>query len=108
MSRTTLRFYDRFSPDILSGAKTLTLRDGSASDIVVGDVLAAVGLPSQRTFATLRITEVGAIAFDDLNEGHAQQENMSLTELRAVIRDIYPGVKALHAITFSLLASFSE
>ncbi|MGL5037514.1 MAG: ASCH domain-containing protein, partial [Aeromonas sp.] len=42
-------------------------------------------------------------AFDELNDTHAQQENMTLTELKAVIRAIYPTLPPLYVIEFKLI-----
>lgn len=41
--------------------------------------------------------------FDELNEQHAKQENMSLAELKQVIREIYPNDNAFFVIEFTLI-----
>ena len=41
--------------------------------------------------------------FDDLNEKHAVQENMTLVQLKDVISEIYPGLKELFMIEFRLI-----
>jgi uncharacterized protein YqfB (UPF0267 family) len=40
---------------------------------------------------------------DNLTEEHAQQENMSLAELKNVIADIYPGQNQFYVIDFKVL-----
>lgn len=54
-------------------------------------------------FCRLKIINVEPIQFDDLNEFHAQQENMTLTELKQVISDIYPGIEELYVIHYQLV-----
>lgn len=43
---------------------------------------------------------VTPVRLDALTERHAQQENMSLGELKQVIKEIYPGLDALFVIEF--------
>ena len=45
-----------------------------------------------------------AVAFDELNDEHARQENMTLPELKQVIRDIYPDLPPLYVIEFKMIA----
>ena len=44
-----------------------------------------------RIFCKLKIIHTKKINFSDLNESHAEQENMTLNELRNTICKIYPG-----------------
>lgn len=51
----------------------------------------------------LKLTPVTPIQYDELNEQHALQENMTLTELKNVIREIYPNDNAFFVIQFQLI-----
>ena len=46
---------------------------------------------------------VKAVAFDELDDEHARQENMTLPELKEVIRAIYPDLPQLYVIEFKLV-----
>jgi uncharacterized protein YqfB (UPF0267 family) len=41
-------------------------------------------------FCTIKVIGTSTTTLDNLTEEHAQQENMSLAELKNVIADIYP------------------
>ena len=43
---------------------------------------------------------VSPIAFNELTEEHAKQENMGLDELKELIRGIYPNEEQFYMITF--------
>lgn len=43
------------------------------------------------------------VTLDTLSEKHAQQENMSLDELKRVITDIYPDQHQFYVIEFKCL-----
>ncbi|GAL28610.1 RNA-binding domain protein [Vibrio variabilis] len=51
-------------------------------------------------FGNLKILSITPMSFDDINETHALQENMTLSQLREVIREIYPGEDELYVIEF--------
>ena len=61
-------------------------------------------IEERRWFARIRILSVTAITFDDLSEEHAKQENMTLDELKTVIREIYPNETALFVLHYALLS----
>ncbi|UTM57069.1 N(4)-acetylcytidine aminohydrolase [Photobacterium sp. CCB-ST2H9] len=100
---TTMTFFARFEADILSGRKTITIRDVSESHYVPGSVVQVSTLEEGRDFCRLEILSVEPILFQDLSEFHARQENMTLAELKTVIREIYPDDDQLYVITYRLV-----
>lgn len=96
-------FYSRFVADIQSGRKTITIRDESEANWQPGQRLALFTNPEQQPFGTIEVLSVTPIAFDQLNDEHARQENMTLSELKAVIRSIYPQLPPLYVICFKLI-----
>ncbi|MGF1722297.1 N(4)-acetylcytidine aminohydrolase [Vibrio kyushuensis] len=99
---TEMTFFERFEKDILSGAKTITIRDESESDYKVGTVVDVNTLEEGRWFCKLKIDSVEPILFSQLTDFHAEQENMTLEVLKGVINDIYPGVEQLYVISYQL------
>ncbi|MGI2261239.1 N(4)-acetylcytidine aminohydrolase [Shewanella sp. GXUN23E] len=97
-----ITFFSRFEADILAGKKTITLRDESESGVIAGQKLPVYTLEDDRWFCDIRIIAVQEIEFDDLGPKEAQQENMSLEQLKAVIQQIYPGITHLYKISFEL------
>ncbi len=98
-------FFSRFVADIQAGRKTITIRDHSEAQWQPGQKLALFTNPEHQPFGVIEVRSVTAVAFDDLNEQHAQQENMTLPQLKQVIREIYPELPALYVIDFQLLQS---
>ncbi|STY64864.1 ASCH domain [Mannheimia haemolytica] len=86
MNREKITFFSRFEADILSGKKTITIRDKSESYFQPNQELAVFTNETDRFFANIKVLSVTPIVFDELNEQHAKQENMSLAELKQVIR----------------------
>ncbi|HHW7570105.1 TPA: N(4)-acetylcytidine aminohydrolase [Mannheimia haemolytica] len=103
MNREKITFFSRFEADILSGKKTITIRDKSESYFQPNQELAVFTNETDRFFANIKVLSVTPIAFDELNEQHAKQENMSLAELKQVIREIYPNDNAFFVIEFTLI-----
>ncbi|QIW16906.1 ASCH domain-containing protein [Pasteurellaceae bacterium RH1A] len=101
MSKIT--FFSRFEADILSRRKTITIRDSSESHFQAGQKLAVFTNETDRLFAHIEVKSVKPITFDDLTEQEAAQENMSLVQLKQVIREIYPQEDALFVIEFELV-----
>ncbi len=99
---SSMTFFERFEADILAGRKTITLRNEDEKDFVPGSVVQVATFETGRVFCYLTILSVEPIAFSALNQHHAEQENMTLAELRQVIQEIYPGIEALYLIQFSL------
>lgn len=91
MQPNDITFFQRFQDDILAGRKTITIRDESESHFKTGDVLRVGRFEDDGYFCTIEVTATSTVTLDTLTEKHAEQENMTLTELKKVIADIYPG-----------------
>ncbi len=97
---TTMTFFSRFENDILSGHKVITIRDESEKNYQVGSVVDVSTLEEGRWFCQLKILSVEPVLFSELNDFHAEQENMTLPELKQVIEEIYPGIEQLYVIQY--------
>lgn len=100
---TSITFFKRFQSDILLGKKTITLRDESESYYQAGQRVAVSNLEDSKCYGELDILSITKISYNDLNATHAQQENMSLTELKKLIREIYPNIEDLYLISFKFV-----
>ncbi|MWN89574.1 ASCH domain-containing protein [Gilliamella sp. Pra-s65] len=98
-----ITFYQRFKSDILAGLKVITIRDRSESHFKVGDKLRVGTFETDGYFCTIKIISVTPITLEQLTEEHAKQENMTLSELKKVISNIYPNENHFFVIHFSLL-----
>ena len=98
-----ITFYQRFEADILAGRKTITIRDKSESHFKAGDILRVGRFEDNQYFCTIEVLGVSPITLDELMEQHAAQENMSLSELREVIKTIYPNESEFWVIEFGLI-----
>ncbi len=99
----TFSFYTRFKDDILAGRKTITIRDAAEAKLLhIGQHLQVYTNPEHVHFCQLNVLSIVPITFAELNETHAQQENMTLVELKQVISDIYPELPDLYVIHFAL------
>ena len=96
-------FFQRFQDDILAGRKTITLRDAAESHFKTGDVLRVGRYEDDGYFCTIRVVATSTVTLDTLSELHAQQENMTLAQLREVIAEIYPEEKQFYVIEFEKL-----
>ncbi|WP_261818165.1 N(4)-acetylcytidine aminohydrolase [Vibrio gallicus] len=105
MSLTTITFFERFEADILSGKKTITIRNQDEKDFLLNSQVSVATFEQGRWFCDLMIKSVEPIQFKDLSQLHAAQENMTLSELKSVIREIYPQTETLYVISFSLVAN---
>ena len=103
MQSNDITFYQRFEADILAGRKTVTIRDKSESHFKAGDILRVGRFEDNQYFCTIEVLNVSPITIDELTEQHAAQENMSLVELREVIKTIYPNENEFFMINFHLL-----
>jgi uncharacterized protein YqfB (UPF0267 family) len=102
---TKSTFYQRFEVDILSGKKTITIRDQSEKNFKLGSIVTASTYKQHRDFCQLEIISVESIIFQDLNNDHAAQENMKLIELKKIIQEIYTNNRQLYVISFKLYES---
>lgn len=100
---TEMTFFERFESDILSGKKVITIRDESEKDYVIGTEVEVSTYEDNRRFCRLAIDNVESINFDDLNQYHAEQENMTLEELKNIIEEIYPNKGQLYVISYHLV-----
>jgi len=98
-----ITFYSRFENDILTGRKTITLREASDAQFVGGDQVRVSRYEDDVFFCNIEVITVTPVQFDALNQRHADQENMTLAELKQVISEIYPGLKELFMIEFRLI-----
>ena len=102
MSQSKMTFFECFEADILSGKKTITIRDSSEKDFFTDSIVEVSTYENNRWFCTLKIKNIEAIVFSQLSIFHAKQENMTLSELKSVIQTIYPNVKKLYIISYVL------
>lgn len=98
-----MTFFERFEVDILSGKKTITIRDESEKGYSPNSIVQVSTYENDRWFCALKIKNVEAISFNQLADFHARQENMSLLELKDVIQQIYPNVESLYVISYELV-----
>ncbi|EFA85412.1 UCP029143 family protein [Heterostelium album PN500] len=98
----SITFYRRFENDILNGRKTITVRDSSECHFQKGQVLSVFRNEDQTYICNIEVDSVIPVNKDELDDQHASQENMSLSELKHVIDTIYPGVNQLYVISFHL------
>ena len=97
-----ITFYQRFEDDILTGRKTITIRDKSESHFKAGDILRVGRFEDNQYFCTIEVLGVSPITLDELTEQHAKLENMSLAELKEVIKAIYPSEDKFVLINFKI------
>ena len=103
MQPNDITFYQRFEADILSGRKTITIRDKSESHFKAGNILRVGRFEDNQYFCTIKVLNVSPITLDELTEQHAKQENMGLGELKEVIEEIYPKSNEFYVINFQRL-----
>jgi uncharacterized protein YqfB (UPF0267 family) len=98
-----MTFFERFEADILSAKKTITIRDESEKNYSPNSFVQIFTYENDRWFCAVKIKDVEAIAFSQLSDFHAKQENMTLSELKCVIQKIYPNVENLYVISYELV-----
>lgn len=103
MQPNDITFFQRFQDDILAGRKMITIRDAAESHFKMGDVLRVGRYEDDGYFCTIRVVATSTVTLDTLTELHAQQENMTLAQLREVIAEIYPEEKQFYVIEFEKL-----
>ena len=103
MTANDITFFQRFQEDILAGRKTITLRDASESHFNVGDILRVGRYEDDGYFCTIEVVATSTVTLDALTTQHAQQENMTLAQLKQVISGIYPGENQFYVIEFKCL-----
>jgi len=100
-----ITFYKRFEENILNGKKTITIRDANEKDYDSGTTVDVSTFEDNLWFCSIIILSVVPVKFNELNEFHAEQENMTLEELKKVIHAIYHGIEELYIISFELVKS---
>ncbi|WP_159236286.1 N(4)-acetylcytidine aminohydrolase [Raoultella terrigena] len=103
MQPNDITFFQRFQDDILSGRKTITIRNAAESHFKVGDVLRVGRYEDDGYFCTISVVATSTVTLATLSERHAQQENMTLAQLRQVITEIYPNEEQFYVIEFKVL-----
>ena len=103
MQQNDITFFQRFQDDILAGRKTITIRDAAESHFKVGDILRVGRYEDNGYFCTIRVVATSTVTLETLTDLHAQQENMTLAQLREVIAEIYPGEQQFYVIEFETL-----
>lgn len=98
--RDQITFFERFEADIMAGKKTITIRDKLEIDFELGRTIPVATFEDGRVFGNLNIRSITPISFDNINATHAEQENMTIPQLREVINEIYPGEDELYVIEF--------
>ncbi|PSW21571.1 ASCH domain-containing protein [Photobacterium sanctipauli] len=96
-------FLARFEKDVLAEKKTITIRDEADSHYEPGSVVDAIIYEEGRMFCQLEVVGNEPVLLSELNEVHAREENMSLTQLRIVLEEIYPGTEQLFVVSFRLV-----
>lgn len=95
--------FSAFRDDILAGRKTITIRDESESHFKAGDILRVGRFEDDGYFCTIEVVGTSTVTLDTLTDKHAQQENMTLEELKHVIAEIYPNQTQFYVIDFKCL-----
>ena len=103
MQPNDITFFQRFQDDILAGRKTITIRNAAESHFKTGDVLRVGRYEDDGYFCTISVVATSTVTLATLSERHAQQENMTLAQLRQVITEIYPDEEQFYVIEFKLL-----
>lgn len=98
-----ITFFEWLVPLIVSGDKYITIRDYAESHYRPGTRVTAYTLETHQQFAEVEILAVSPLLLEDIDEQHAQQEGMSLEQLRSLIRRVYPDQHQLYVIKFRLL-----
>ena len=103
MQPNDITFFQRFQDDIVAGRKTITLRDAAESQFKTGDILRVGRYEDDGYFCTIEVLATSTVTLDTLTERHAEQENMTLPQLKQVITDIYPGENTFYVIEFKCI-----
>ena len=103
MAQSNITFFERFEADILSGKKTITIRDETEKDYALNSVVQVSTYEEGRWFCQLRIQSIAPIKVSELSDFHAKQENMALPELKDIIQEIYPNIENLYVISYELI-----
>lgn len=100
---TEITFFERLIPSILAGKKVITIRDQSESYYQPNTEVNLFANEHRTYYGKLKIIAVSPLQYDEINAFHAQQEGMSLTELKTLIKRIYPETNSLFLIEYQLI-----
>ena len=98
-----ITFYQRFREDILSGKKTITIRNKDEAHFTAGQILSVATNEANEWFCNIRVKKVEPLYKSDFNKHHAVNENMTLEQLHLVIEEIYPDENRFYLIEFEVL-----
>ena len=101
---TQIKFFDDLLPAVISGQKTITIRSLSGLKYLPGSCVQVISQTTGLCVCEIKIISVEAILFSQINDSHARREQMTLTDLKNLIAQIYPDTKQLSLISFKLLA----
>lgn len=100
---TTITFFKRLAPQILSGKKTITIRDKTESYYNRGQILEAKTLEGGHHICLIEIISIQKVTYDQLNRSHAKAENLPFVFiLKWMLRRIYPGEPDLYVLRFKV------
>jgi len=102
---TKITFFEFLTPLVSSGQKTITIRDKTENNYVVGTQVEVFTLETDQKICDIEIESVTPIRFSEINEFHAEQEPMSLPTLQKLIKEIYPNTDELFVITYKLITN---
>ena len=94
-------FFEWLTPLILSGEKTITIRDHAESHYVPGTRVDVFTLENHDYVCQIDILKVEKIHYSDINEMHAAQEHLPLERLKTLIKEIYPNDDEFYVISFN-------
>lgn len=100
---TKITFFEMLIPLIVSGKKTITIRDESESHYAPGSQVEVFTLETDKKVCDIEILSVASIQFDEISAFHAEQEALELSRLKTLIREIYPDIDQLYVITYKLV-----
>ncbi len=97
---TSITFFKWLTPFITAGKKTITIRDKSESHYVPNTQVQVFTLEENEYICDIKILSVEKMHYSDINELHAEQENLPLDELKTLIKEIYPDDDDFFVISF--------
>ncbi len=100
---TSITFFEYLTPLVKSGQKTITIRDESESHYVPGTQVDVFTLETNQKVCEIKILSVEPLHFNEINEYHAAQEAMELSELKSLIQKIYPNLNTFFVIHYELV-----
>lgn len=100
---TKITFFEFLTPFIVSGKKTITIRDESECHYVPGTQVEVFTLETDIKVCDIEILSVEPLQFNEINEFHAEQEYLPLPKLKEIISSVYPDTEQLYLISYKLV-----